>query len=244
MELHVKNVSLAVRGRTVLHHETVCALPGRTLALVGPSGCGKTTLLGILGLLHKPDTGTVLADGTDTSRWKDDLRRRFWQRHAAFVFQDYGLIDDESVAYNVALSRLSLFGSPRKHMATVEKALARVALGGRALERCSRLSGGERQRVGLARAIFRRADVILADEPTASLDLGNRELVAGFLQAEAARGATVVVATHDEDLITLCDEVHHVGATRPDLGATRPDLGATRPDLGATRPDLGTGKLA
>jgi ABC-type transport system involved in cytochrome bd biosynthesis fused ATPase/permease subunit len=93
--------------------------------------------------------------------------------------------------------------------------------------------------VGLARAIFRRADVILADEPTASLDLGNRELVAGFLQAEAARGATVVVATHDEDLITLCDEVHHVGATRPDLGATRPDLGATRPDLGATRPDLG-----
>jgi putative ABC transport system ATP-binding protein len=140
MELHAKNVSLAVGGRTVLHHETVRALPGRTLALVGPSGCGKTTLLGILGLLHKPDTGTVLADGTDTCRWKDDLRRRFWQKHAAFVFQDYGLVDDESVAYNVALSGLSLFGSARKHVAAVEKALERVALGGRALERCSSLS--------------------------------------------------------------------------------------------------------
>jgi putative ABC transport system ATP-binding protein len=107
--------------------------------------------------------------------------------HAAFVFQDYGLIDDESVAYNVALSKLSLFGSPRKQVAAVEKALERVALGGRALEKCSRLSGGERQRVGLARAIFQRADVILADEPTASLDQGNRELVAGFLKAEATR---------------------------------------------------------
>jgi putative ABC transport system ATP-binding protein len=218
MELHVKNVGRSVGGRTILHHETACALPGRTLALVGPSGCGKTTLLGILGLLHKPDTGTVLANGTDTFSWKDDRRRRFWQEHAAFVFQDYGLIDDESVAYNVALSRLSLFGSPRKHRTAVEEALERVGLAGRASEKVSRLSGGEKQRASLARAIFRRADVILADEPTASLDQGNRELVAGFLEAEAARGATVVVATHDEDLISRCDEVHHVGTTRPDLG--------------------------
>lgn len=238
MDIRVENVGLALSGRTVLHDETVRALPGRALALVGPSGCGKTTLLSVLGLLHKPDTGKVLAGGTETCGWKDRSRRRFWQEHAAFVFQDYGLIDDESVAYNVALSRLSLFRPTRKHVAQVEDALEQVGLGGRSHEKVSRLSGGEKQRVGLARAIFRRADIILADEPTASLDQRNRELVTGLLKAEAARGVTVVVATHDERLIAVCDEVHHVGSEAEGI-ATRPDLGATQPDLGATRPDLG-----
>ena len=88
---------------------------------------------------------------------------------------------------------------------TSRSGLDRVGLAGRGKEMVSTLSGGEKQRVGLARAMFRKADVILADEPTASLDLGNRELVTGFLQSEARRGAAVVIATHDEQLMAACD---------------------------------------
>jgi putative ABC transport system ATP-binding protein len=212
MNITAEGVSLSIGGRPVLRDETLCAARGRTLALVGPSGCGKTTLLNVLGLLHRPSNGRVLANGKDTTGWKDGQRRLFWQQHAAFVFQDYGLIDDESIAYNVALSRLSLFRSLRKHKASVEEALDKVGLGGRSGEKVSLLSGGEKQRVGLARAIFRRADVILADEPTASLDHSNRELVTRFLKSEAARGATVIIATHDEHLIRVCDEIHRVSA--------------------------------
>lgn len=149
--------------------------------------------------------GRVLVGDQDATRWDDRRRRKFWQQHAAFVFQDYGLIDEESVEYNVALSQISLFGLRKRQKSRIEIALDRVGLTGRGGEKVSTLSGGEKQRVGLARAMFKSADVIFADEPTASLDLFNRNLVTGFLQEEAARGATVVIATHDEALMNACD---------------------------------------
>lgn len=205
MDIKAEDIVVTIDEKNVLAGQDVHAVPGNTLALVGPSGSGKTTLLNVLGLLRRVDGGKVLVGGQDATGWDDRRRRRFWQQHAAFVFQDYGLIDDESVEYNVALSRVSVFGIPRRQREAVEGALDRVGLSGRAGEKVSTLSGGEKQRVGLARAMFRSADVIFADEPTASLDLNNRSLVTGFLQEEARRGATVVIATHDEALMGACD---------------------------------------
>lgn len=205
MDIKAENINVTIDGKKVLEGQDVHAMPGNTLALVGPSGSGKTTLLNVLGLLRRVDGGRVLVGGQDSTNWDDRLRRRFWQQHAAFVFQDYGLIDEESVEYNVSLSQLSLFGIRRQQRSAVESALDRVGLIDRAGEKVSTLSGGEKQRVGLARAMFRSADAIFADEPTASLDLDNRNLVTRFLQEEAARGATVVIATHDESLMAACD---------------------------------------
>ncbi|MEA5456471.1 ATP-binding cassette domain-containing protein [Sinomonas sp. JGH33] len=205
MEITAENVTVTIDRHDVVARQSVSAKSGQTLALVGPSGSGKTTLLNVLGLLRRVDDGRVLVGGEDATRWNDRRRRGFWQRHAAFVFQDYGLIDEESVAYNVALSKLPLFGLRAGHKAAVEEVLERVGLGGRSADKVSTLSGGEKQRVGLARAMFRSADVIFADEPTASLDLENRNLVTNFLLGEASRGATVVVATHDESLMAACD---------------------------------------
>ena len=205
MKIVAENVSVSIGSKSVVDGCSIDASPGETLTLVGPSGSGKTTLLNVLGLLQRNDGGAVLLDGVDATSWNDRRRRRFWQQHAAFVFQDYGLIDEETAEYNVAVARLSMWGIRPRERPAIDAALSRVGLEGRGREKVSTLSGGEKQRVGLARAMFRRADVIFADEPTASLDAANRRLVSTYLLGEAARGATVVIATHDDELMSLCD---------------------------------------
>ncbi|MEC3852424.1 hypothetical protein DM794_15365 [Paenarthrobacter ureafaciens] len=212
MEISAQNITVTIDSHNVLARQSVTAVPGSTLALTGPSGSGKTTLLNVLGMLRRVNDGKVIVEGKNATDWNDRQRRRFWQQSAAFVFQDYGLIDEESVAVNVALSKLPLFGRPKSQRNGVEEVLERVGLGGRAADKVSTLSGGEKQRVGLARAMFRSADVILADEPTASLDLENRNLVTRFLLEEASRGATVVIATHDETLMSSCHQRIHLGS--------------------------------
>lgn len=205
MEIIAHGVGVQVDGHDVLVDARAEVRSGSALALAGPSGSGKTTLLNVLGLLTRPDTGRLTVDGTDATRWSDRRRLAFWRSRAAFVFQDYGLIDEESVLYNVGIARLTAFGAARRARPTVAAALSSVGLAGREGDRVSTLSGGEKQRVGLARAMFRQAEVIFADEPTASLDRANRELVTGLLLAEARRGAAVVIATHDERLMSACD---------------------------------------
>lgn len=206
-------VSVSIGDRKIVEDSTVHAAAGSLVALVGPSGSGKTTLLNTLGLLVRPTSGTVTVDGQDTTKWGDSQRRKVWGARVAFVFQDYGLIEDESVDYNMLLAELPLFGIRPSARTRVNSSLAQVGLEGRGREKVSALSGGEKQRVGLARAMFRRADAVFADEPTASLDRTNREMVSEALRAEADRGAAVIIATHDEELIARCD--HRVHLTAP-----------------------------
>jgi putative ABC transport system ATP-binding protein len=206
MLLRTTQASVVIDGKPVLTPESIEAVPGRLLILAGPSGSGKTTLLNVLGLLVRVSAGDVEVGDATATKWRDGRRRRFWREHVAFIFQDYGLIEDASVEYNVTVGRRGLFGLRRSERERVNQVLAHVLLEGRNTEQASRLSGGEKQRVGLARAMYRQADVVLADEPTASLDRRNRELVTEFLMGEARRGATVVVATHDEELIAAGDD--------------------------------------
>ncbi|MGG5176015.1 ABC transporter ATP-binding protein [Pseudarthrobacter sp. J1763] len=215
MQLRADSVSVVIDGKPVLSSVSVEAKPGRMLVLAGKSGSGKTTLLNVLGLLGRVDTGSVVVAGQDATKWKDSQRRRFWRDHVAFVFQDYGLIEEASVEYNVTVGRRGLFGLRQSDRERVEQVLNHVLLSGRGKEQTARLSGGEKQRVGLARAMFRGADIVLADEPTASLDRKNRELVINFLIEEARRGATVVVATHDEGLMAAGDDLIRLGEQRP-----------------------------
>ncbi|WP_245605542.1 ABC transporter ATP-binding protein [Thermicanus aegyptius] len=182
----------------------ICA-PGTMTALIGPSGAGKTTLLHLLGLLLRPTGGRVLVDGKDTTGWGARQRRLFWKNHAAFILQDYGVIEEESVAFNVTMTS-SLFGSRvRGDQERMKAALAATGLSGREREPAARLSGGEKRRLGIARALYKDAQVIFADEPTASLDDVNSKRVIELLVSLARQGRAVVVATHDDGVVRASD---------------------------------------
>lgn len=211
MLIEARNISVAMGGRLVLEGESVRCEPGTMTALVGASGSGKTTLLHCLGLLLPVDKGHILFEGNDVTRYGPTARRRFWQDHAAFVLQDYGIMDEESVAFNVTM-QASIIG--RRVLGNKEQliqSLEQTGLTGRGNELAGHLSGGEKQRLALSRAIYKDASILFVDEPTASLDATNRRLVIDLLADFATRGRTVVVSTHDAEMIDACSAMHQIG---------------------------------
>lgn len=203
------DLSIRLAGRNIFQEVNLSCEPGSITLLTGPSGCGKSTLLNTLGLLLTPSVGDVLIDGKGTRSWNDKRRVQYWHDHAAFIYQDHGTIEDETLAFNIVLSRRKR----RRRIDEVEEALKRVGLDGRARELASVLSGGERQRLGFARAMFKHADVLYADEPTASLDRANRQMVIDLIRQRASEGTTVIIATHDDDLAKIADANFAMGSS-------------------------------
>lgn len=209
-----KKLGLSLGDNVIFRGLDVEVQPGTITALVGPSGSGKTLLLQTLGGVHCPSEGEVWVDGENASAWSESRRLRFWRESAAFIQQDYGVIDEESVAFNVVM-RSSLWGrtivsEPER----LERVLRSVGLRGRGSETVARLSGGEKQRVAIARALYKRARVWFADEPTASLDAHNQGMVRDLLREAARSGAAIAVATHDLDFAGSCDRVVDLGERR------------------------------
>lgn len=209
--IEAKRISVAIDDHEVLKNETVRCHPGTMTALIGPSGCGKTTLLHCLGLLLPVDHGHIVIDGKDVTKYNDSQRRRFWRDHAAFILQDYGIMDDESVAFNVTMQSSMLGRRVTGDQNRLVQALEETGLKGREAEKAGHLSGGEKQRLALARAIYKDAEVLFVDEPTASLDTNNRKKVIALFEDLATRGRTVIVSTHDNDMIQACEVKHAVG---------------------------------
>jgi putative ABC transport system ATP-binding protein len=205
MNIAADDVNVVIDGREIVHGASLVCYPGTMTALVGPSGSGKTTLLHCMGLLQLPTSGRVLVDGADTTGWKPRQRRLFWKAHSAFVLQDYGVMEEEPVAFNVTMAS-SVFGSrvsgDRRRL---KAALEETGLSGRDGEPAAHLSGGEKQRLSIARAIYKDARVVFVDEPTASLDDGNRARVIELFASLARQGRVVVVATHDAEMMDVCD---------------------------------------
>lgn len=203
--LKTTDVSVKIAGRNVVDEVSLECKPAQMIALTGPSGCGKTTLLNCLGLLIPPTSGLIEIDGEHAEKWSARKRRLFWQDKAAFIYQDYGLIDEESVDFNVRFRRAPLLRKHPKPEERLTDILTTVGLADRSRSRAAVLSGGEKQRVGIARAMYKKASYIFADEPTASLDADNRRKVTDLLLASAREGACVIIATHDEELAALAD---------------------------------------
>lgn len=201
--ISAKNLAFAIKDHTIFEGVNLHCEPSTLTALTGPSGSGKTSLLNVLGLLAPASGGEVYVDQMPTSSWKKKERSKFWQQKAAFIYQDYGIIDGENVAYNVTLHPRS----KRQEAARVEAVLAQVGLADRIGDTAAVLSGGEKQRLGVARAIFKEADVLFADEPTASLDADNRHVIMNLLRQRADAGVTVIISTHDQELVNFCDAV-------------------------------------
>lgn len=215
MNIDAFDVSVRVAEHDILRGETLSCPPGSMTGLVGPSGSGKTTLLHCLGLLQQPTDGKILIDGVDATGWSSGRRRRFWRDETAFVLQDSGVMDEESLDYNVVMSASVIGNRVRGDRTRLREALRETGLLGRGDEPASHLSGGEKQRLAVARAIYKQAMVILVDEPTASLDDRNRATVIGLFEQRAAHGCTVIVATHDPVVMSACGNLHAVGAAVP-----------------------------
>ncbi|MBD5331775.1 MAG: ABC transporter ATP-binding protein [Bacteroides sp.] len=179
---------------------------GEIVSVVGPSGAGKTTLLQILGTLDRPDSGSLLFDGEAPLAMKADALARFRNRTIGFVFQFHQLLPEFSLIENVALPALIGGLSSKEAFSRARELAGYMGLLPRADHRPAQLSGGERQRAAVARALVCRPKVILADEPSGSLDSRNRaELHKLFFDLRRDMGQTFVIVTHDENLAADAD---------------------------------------
>ena len=172
--------------------------PGETLAVMGPSGSGKSTLLGIMAGLERPSSGIVRRDGADASAWNEDELARWRRRRLGFVFQSFRLVPTLTALENAAMPLELLGETPARAEEAAAALLQALGLDGRLHHRPSALSGGEQQRVALARAYAHGPALILADEPTGSLDRATAEKVLSALLELNARSKTALaVVTHD-----------------------------------------------
>lgn len=178
---------------------------GEMVAICGTSGAGKTTLLNILGLVDRFDSGTYLLDGVSVGELKDKKMSEYRNKKIGFVFQDFALLNDQKVLYNVLLPLLyNKKYSYRQAIQKVENVLTIMGIDSQKNKLVNQLSGGQKQRVAIARAIVNDPAVILADEPTGALDNTTTQQVLECLTNINKIGTTVIVVTHDKEVASFC----------------------------------------
>ena len=184
---------------------------GEVVSIVGPRGAGKTTLLQIMGTLDRPDGGQVWLNGTDVSRMKEKELSAFRNREIGFVFQFHQLLPEFTALENVMIPALIQGVSSSTARKSAMEMLDFLGLSSRVSHKPAELSGGEKQRVAVARALVNHPSVILADEPSGSLDTQNKEeLHRLFFDLRDKLGQTFVIVTHDEDLASKTDRTIHL----------------------------------
>lgn len=184
---------------------------GEVVSIVGPSGAGKTTLLQIIGTLDKPDSGTVNVDGVDVSGLSEKKLADFRNQHIGFVFQFHQLLPEFTALENIMIPAFIAGKGRKEARERAEELLSFMGLSDRASHKPNELSGGEKQRVAVARALVNNPAVVLADEPSGSLDSKNKaELHQLFFDLRDKFGQTFVIVTHDENLAKLTDRTIHM----------------------------------
>ncbi|MST85684.1 ABC transporter ATP-binding protein [Hallella mizrahii] len=184
---------------------------GEVVSIVGPSGAGKTTLLQIIGTLDKPDSGTVVIDGVDVGKLSTNKLADFRNEHIGFVFQFHQLLPEFTALENVMIPAFINGKGRREAKQRAMELLDFMGLADRAGHKPNELSGGEKQRVAVARALVNHPAVILADEPSGSLDSKNKaELHQLFFDLRDKFGQTFVIVTHDEHLASITDRTIHM----------------------------------
>ena len=181
---------------------------GELVVIVGPSGAGKTTLLQIVGTLDRPNSGEVILNGTDVLKLKERELSAFRNKHIGFVFQFHQLLPEFTAEENVMMPALIAGVSMSEVRKEARRLLEYLGLAERFNHKPSELSGGEKQRVAVARALINKPEIILADEPSGSLDSQNRtELHRLFFDLRDTFGQTILIVTHDEELASISDRV-------------------------------------
>lgn len=203
---------------------------GEIVSIVGPSGAGKTTLLQIIGTLDRPDSGSVTVDGINVSGLSTNKLSDFRNRHIGFVFQFHQLLPEFTALENIMIPAFIAGKGRSEAKARAEELLQFLGLADRANHKPNELSGGEKQRVAVARALVNEPAVILADEPSGSLDTKNKaELHQLFFDLRDKFGQTFVIVTHDEQLAAITDRTIHMkdGLLMPENTITSPNAPTT-----------------
>ena len=215
MLIRVNDIHKQYDSLEVLQGVSLDIAEREVVTIVGPSGAGKTTLLNIMGSLEPQDKGKVEIDGTDLSALREQALSRFRNRNIGFVFQFHQLLPEFNVVENVAMPALIGGTATAQAFDKARKLIDYLGLSEREQHKPSQLSGGERQRVAVARALVNSPKVVLADEPSGSLDSHNRQqLHRLFFDLRRDFGQTFVIVTHDESLASMSDRTVHLSDGR------------------------------
>lgn len=206
--IEVKNIHKSFGTLEVLKGVNLTVKKGEIVSIIGKSGAGKTTLLQIIGTLDKPDSGSIMIDGVDVFALKEKELADFRNRHIGFIFQFHQLLPEFTTLENVMMPSMIARIDEKEAEQRAIKLLTELGMVERITHKPSQLSGGEKQRVAAARAMMMSPNVILADEPSGSLDESNKkELHKLLLQMREQYGQTIIIVTHDKELAEISDRV-------------------------------------
>lgn len=209
--IDVNNITKSFDSLQVLKGIDLHIDKGEVVSIVGPSGAGKTTLLQIIGTLDKPDGGSIVIDGQDVSLLGNNALSRFRNEKIGFVFQFHQLLPEFTALENIMIPAFIAGKSEKEARKRALDLLNFMGMENRASHRPKQMSGGENQRVAVARALVNNPAVILADEPSGSLDSKNKaELHQLFFDLRDKMGQTFIIVTHDEQLASLTDRTIHI----------------------------------
>ena len=207
--IELVGISKDYNGVNILRDVNFCAEKGDLIAITGKSGSGKSTLLNILSGIESPSKGDVVIMNTKNPKPNSAVMQRLIRDHINYMFQNFALIESDTVINNLRLALTYAKTSKTRKKDTISKALGSVEMEGTENRKIYTLSGGEQQRVAMARILVNPKDILLADEPTGSLDDENKLMVTNFLKQASQKGMTVVVVTHDISVAEACQR-HYV----------------------------------
>ena len=205
----LKNINKAYGEKRLFDNFNLAIEPGEFLAVMGPSGCGKSTLLNIVGLLEGFESGELIIDGDSNITPNSKQALKILRYKISYLFQNFALIEDESVEDNINLALKYINIRKSEKQSILKNALYFVGMENSEKKKIYELSGGEQQRISIARGIVKPCKIILADEPTGSLDTYNRDIVLKLLKINQ-EGKTIIIATHDENVSGYCNRRIHL----------------------------------
>ena len=203
MIIELKNINKSYSNKYLFKNLDFSIKKGEMVAITGPSGVGKSTLLNIIGLIDKPDSGEVVICSNKNPFDKEKVKLKLFRDNIGYLFQNYALVDNHTVSKNLDIALEYVKNKNKKRLK--EEALEKVGLLDKLNNKIFELSGGEQQRVALARLMLKEKDIILADEPTGSLDEDNRDIILKLLKQLNDEGKTIVLVTHDKTVANMCN---------------------------------------
>lgn len=205
--IEIKGINKKYDDITVLENFNLKINNGEIVSIIGKSGSGKSTLLNIIGLLDTKYEGTVVIDDENVSQFNYNKRRLYIRNNISYLFQNYALIDDETILDNLMLALHYTLDTRTDKIKKIKKILSTVGINKELNTKIHTLSGGEQQRVAFARTILKPSKLILADEPTGNLDDYNKKQIFDLLLLLNKMNKTIIIVTHDTDISALCNQV-------------------------------------
>lgn len=205
--VEVKNLNKKFKQQVVIQNLSFTIEENEMVAFTGASGSGKTTLLNMIGLISEPDSGEVVLFGESVKGINSRQAMLKRRKKIGYLFQNYGVVDEETVAWNLNLALTYKKYTKKERLSRIDAVLKEFHLESLKNKKVYQLSGGEQQRVAIMRLILQDCQLILADEPTGSLDVQNRNMVIAYLKKMKERGKTVLIVTHDLQVAEQCDRM-------------------------------------